>query len=44
MEFDDIMVNDVVIAEKASLQKRMNYGVGKNYSIFLMSLRERPAP
>ena len=30
----------VVTAEKASLQKGMNYGVGKKYSVFLMSLRE----
>ena len=32
--------HDVVTAEKAWLQKGMNYGVGKNYSVFLMSLRE----
>jgi hypothetical protein len=32
--------HDVVTAEKASLQKGMNYGVGKKYSIFLMSLGE----
>jgi hypothetical protein len=30
----------VVTAERAALQKGMNYGVGKKYSIFLMSLRE----
>jgi hypothetical protein len=30
----------VLTAEKASLQKGMNYGVGKKYSVFLMSLRE----
>ena len=41
MEVDDIIsYHDVVTAEKASLQKGMNYGVGKNYSVFLMSLRE----
>jgi hypothetical protein len=41
MEVDDIIsYQDVVTAEKASLQKGMNYGVGKKYSIFLMSLRE----
>src|SRR5438046_9495956 len=41
MEVDDISsYHDVVTAEKASLQKGMNYGVGKNYSVFLMSLRE----
>jgi len=27
-------------AEKIALQKGMNYGVEKNYSVFLMSLRE----
>jgi hypothetical protein len=41
MEVDDIIsYHDVVTAEKASLQKGMNYGVGKKYSVFLMSLRE----
>jgi len=41
VEVDDIIsYHDVVTAEKASLQKGMNYGVGKNYSVFLMSLRE----
>jgi hypothetical protein len=41
MEVDDIIsYHDVGTAEKASLQKGMNYGVGKNYSVFLMSLRE----
>lgn len=41
MEVDDIIrYHDVVTAEKAALQKNMNYGVGKKYSIFLMSLRE----
>jgi hypothetical protein len=41
MEVDDIIsYHDVVTAERASLQKGMNYGVGKNYSVFLMSLRE----
>jgi hypothetical protein len=41
MEVDDIIsYHDVVTAEKAALQKGMNYGVGKNYSVFLMSLRE----
>src|SRR5438046_10309331 len=41
MGVDDIIsYHDLVTAEKASLQKGMNYGVGKNYSIFLMSLRE----
>jgi hypothetical protein len=41
MEVDDIIsYHDVVTAERAALQKGMNYGVGKNYSVFLMSLRE----
>ena len=41
MEVDDIIsYHDVVTAERAALQKGMNYGVGKKYSIFLMSLRE----
>src|SRR2546428_10916859 len=41
MEADDIFGYDkLVAAEKATLQKGMNYGVGKNYSVFLMSLRE----
>src|SRR6266536_2677883 len=41
MEVDDIIsYHDVVTAEKASLQRGMNYGVGKDYSVFLMSLRE----
>ena len=26
--------------EKSALQKGMNFGVGKKYSVFLMSLRE----
>ena len=41
MEVDYIIsYHDLVTAEKASLQKGMNYGVGKDYSVFLMSLRE----
>jgi hypothetical protein len=41
MGVDDIIsYHDVVTAEKALLQKGMNYGVGRNYSVFLMSLRE----
>src|SRR5439155_850839 len=41
MEVDDIIsYHDVVTTERAALQKGMNYGVGKNYSVFLMSLRE----
>jgi hypothetical protein len=38
---DDIFGYDkLVVAEKATLQKGMNYRVGKDYSVFLMSLRE----
>jgi len=38
MEVDDIIsYHDVVTAEKASLQKGMNYGVGKKYSVFRLS-------
>jgi len=41
VQIDDIIsYHDVVTAEKASLQKGMNYGVGRSYSVFLMSLRE----
>lgn len=41
MERDDIIsYHDIVAAEKAALQKGMNFGVGNKYSIFLMSLRE----
>src|SRR5438874_13663012 len=41
MEVDDIIsYHGLVTAEKASLQNGMNYGVGKDYSVFLMSLRE----
>lgn len=41
MERDDIIsYHDLVTEEKAALQKGMNYGVGKKYSVFLMSLRE----
>ncbi len=41
MKVDDIIsYHDVVTAERVALQKGMNYGVGKNYSVFLMSLRD----
>ena len=44
MEVDDIIsYHAVVTAERASLQKGMNYGVGRNYSIFVMSLGENAA-
>jgi len=39
MEVDDIIsYHDLFTAETASLQKGMNYGVGKDYSVFLISL------
>ena len=45
MEVDDIIIyHDVVTAEKALLQKGMNYGVRKNYSVFLLPLRNAPYP
>src|SRR6266513_2953017 len=41
MEVDDIIsYHALVTEEKAALQKGMNFGVGKKYSVFLMSLRE----
>ena len=41
MEVDDIIsYHDLVTEEKAALQRGTNFGVGKNYSVFLMSLRE----
>ncbi len=41
MEVDDIFGYDkLVAAERATLQKGMNYRIGKDYSVFLMSLRE----
>jgi len=44
MEADDIIsYHDLVNAEKAALQKGMNFGIGKHYSVFLMSVR-RGAP
>jgi hypothetical protein len=42
VEVDDIIsYHDVVTAERAALQKGMNFGVGKKYSMFLMSLHRR---
>jgi hypothetical protein len=39
VEVDDIFGYDkLVAAEKATLQKGMNYRVGKGYSVFLMSI------
>lgn len=44
MEVDDIISYAQLVAEeKVNLQKGMNYGIGKGYSIFLMSTR-RGAP
>jgi len=44
MEVDDIIsYHDLVTEEKSALQKGMNFGVGKKYSVFLMSLRENGA-
>jgi hypothetical protein len=41
VDVDDIIsYHALVTEEKAALQKGMNFGVGKKYSVFLMSLRE----
>jgi predicted amidohydrolase len=41
MKPDDIIsYHDVVHAEKAALQKGMNFDLGKGYSVFLMSVRK----
>jgi hypothetical protein len=41
MKVDDIIhYSDPVHAEGANLQRGMNFGVGRNYSVFLMSLRK----
>jgi hypothetical protein len=41
MKPDDIIsYHDVVHAEKATVQKGMNYDLGKGYSVFLMSVRK----
>ena len=41
MDVDDIISYDqLVIEENSHLQKGMNFGVGKNYSVLLMSLRQ----
>jgi len=40
MKPDDIIsYNQLVPEEKANLQKGMNFGIGKKYSVFLMSVR-----
>ena len=41
MDVDDIIsYHDLVTAEKSNLQKGMNFGIGKHYSVFLMSVRK----
>ncbi|MDL1891411.1 HNH endonuclease [Sphingobacteriales bacterium CHB3] len=41
MNVDDIIsYAELVHAEKANLQKGMNFGIGKSYSVFLMSVRK----
>jgi predicted amidohydrolase len=37
---DIISYHDVVHAEKAALQKGMNFDLGKGYSVFVMSVRK----
>jgi hypothetical protein len=40
MKPDDIIsYAELVAEERAKLQKGMNYGIGKTYSVFLMSVR-----
>jgi hypothetical protein len=40
MSPDDIIsYAELVTEERANLQKGMNYGIGKAYSMFLMSVR-----
>jgi len=38
---DTIPYSELVAEEEANLQKGMNFGIGKNYSLFLKSVRER---
>ncbi len=41
MNTDDIFTYDKLVAEeKANLQKGMNFGIGKSYSVLLMSVRK----
>ena len=41
IKVDDIIhYSDLFHAESAKLQRGMNFGVGRNYSVFLMSLRK----
>jgi allophanate hydrolase subunit 1 len=40
MKPDDIIsYTELVAEERANLQKGMNYGIGKTYFVFLMSVR-----
>jgi hypothetical protein len=40
MRIDDIIsYHELVAAEKANLQKGMNFGIGRGYSVVLMSVR-----
>jgi hypothetical protein len=44
MEVDDIISYGQLVAEEnVNLQKGMNFGIGRHYSVFLMSVR-RGAP
>jgi len=41
MKVDDIIsYHDLVAAEKANVQKGMNFGSGRRHSVFLMSVRK----
>ncbi len=41
MNTDDIFTYDKLVAEEhANLQKGMNFGIGKSYSVLLMSVRK----
>ncbi|MBI4427809.1 MAG: hypothetical protein HY562_01690 [Ignavibacteriales bacterium] len=41
MNVDDIISYAQLVAEeKVNLQKGMNFGIGRNYSVFLMSVRK----
>jgi hypothetical protein len=41
MPDDIISYNQLVAEEKANPQKAVNFGIGKKYSVFLMSVRSR---
>ena len=41
MNVDDIISYAQLVAEeRVNLQKGMNFGIGRNYSVFLMSVRK----